>query len=234
MRPLPQTSDALEALAAATDGTDAARLEKFDRAATITRRIVPQCVGLTLTFVEDGVSFTWVATDLDYAALDAIQYLGGGPCITAEQLGAVATHSADDPIDERVWLAFAKASARAGVASTLSIPLMSSGGVYGAVNLYGSTPTAFEGHHEELAALYAGRGDGADTNKDPAFTTPARAKTAPRVLADAASSRVALGLIMAARRVSEPAARRLLGEAAARAGVPVRQVAEILLDTELL
>ena len=48
-------------------------LGEFDQAAATTRRIAPECVGLTLTFVQDGVSFTWVATDLDCAALDAIQ-----------------------------------------------------------------------------------------------------------------------------------------------------------------
>ena len=75
MQPLPETVAALAALAVATDDTDAALVEEFDHAAATTRRIAPECVGLTLTFVQDGVSFTWVATDLDSAALDAIQYL---------------------------------------------------------------------------------------------------------------------------------------------------------------
>ena len=63
-------------------------VEEFDHAAATTRRIAPECVGLTLTFVQDGVSFTWVATDLDSAALDAIQYLEGGPGVAAVQQGS--------------------------------------------------------------------------------------------------------------------------------------------------
>ncbi len=234
MQPLPETAAALAALAVATDDGDDALVEEFDHAAATTRRIAPECVGLTLTFVQDGVSFTWVATDLDSAALDAIQYLEGGPCVAAVEQGSVVTDSDDDPVDERAWHAFAQASARAGVSSTLSIPLMASDRVYGGLNLYGSTPSAFDGHHEELAALYGGWAGGAVTNADLTFTTLARARTAPRVLADATSSNVAVGLLMAAHGVPEATARHLLSEAAARAGVSVGRVADILLDTRLL
>jgi GAF domain-containing protein len=234
VQPLPETAAALAALAVATDDTDDALVEEFDQAAATTRRIAPECVGLTLTFVQDGMSYTWVATDLDSAALDAIQYLEGGPCIAAVEHGSVVADSDDGPVDERAWHAFAQASARAGVSSTLSIPLMASDQVYGGLNLYGSTPSAFDGHHEELAALYGGWAGGAVTNADLTFTTLARARTAPRVLAEATSSNVAVGLIMAAHGVPEDTARHLLGEAAARAGVPVGRVADILLDTRLL
>ena len=79
---------------------------------------------------------------------------------------------------------------------------------------------AFDGHHEELAALYGGWAGGAVTNADLTFTTLARARTAPG-LADATNSNVAVGLIMAAHGVPEATARHLLGEAAARAGVSV-------------
>lgn len=234
MQPLPETAAALAALAVATDDADDALVEEFDHAAATTRRIAPECVGLTLTFVQDGLSFTWVATDLDSAALDAIQYLEGGPCVTAVERATVVTDSDADPVDERAWHAFARASARAGVSSTLSIPLMSSEGVYGGLNLYGSTPSAFDGHHEELAALYGGWAGGAVTNADLTFTTLARARTAPRVITEASSSNVAVGVLMAAHGLPEATARHLLGEAAARAGVSVGQVAEILLDTRLL
>jgi GAF domain-containing protein len=234
VQPLPETAAALAALAVATDDTDDALVEEFDKAAATTRRIAPECVGLTLTFVQDGVSFTWVATDLDAAALDAIQYLEGGPCVAAVEQGSVVTVSDDDPVDERAWHTFAQASARAGVSSTLSIPLMASDQVYGGLNLYGSTPSAFDGHHDELAALYGGWAGGAVTNADLTFTTLARARTAPRVLADATSSNVAVGLLMAAHDLPEATARHLLTEAAARAGVSVGRVADILLDTRLL
>lgn len=195
MQPLPETTAALAALAVATDDTDEALVEEFDRAAATTRRIAPECVGLTLTFLQQGVSFTWVAPDLEAAAA---------------------------------------ATARSGVCSTLSIPLMTGDEVYGGLNLYGSTPGAFDGHHEELAGLYGGWAGGAVTNVDLSFTTLARAQAAPRVLADVTNRNMAVGMIMAAHDVPEATARSTLSDVAARAGVTAGQVAGILLDTRLL
>jgi hypothetical protein len=47
------------------------------------RRIVPACVGMSLADLKGGLTFTLVATDSEIAALDAIQYLDGGPCVEA-------------------------------------------------------------------------------------------------------------------------------------------------------
>jgi hypothetical protein len=44
-QPLPETTAALDALAADTDDTDEALVEEFDRAAATTGRIAPECVG---------------------------------------------------------------------------------------------------------------------------------------------------------------------------------------------
>lgn len=234
MQALPETAAALAALAVATDDTDEVLVEEFDRAAATTRQIAPECVGLTLTFVQDGMSFTWVATDLDSAPLEATQYPEVAPCAEAVDRAEVVTDSDADAVDERVWHTFAAATARAGVSSTLSIPLMSGDQVYGGLNLYGRTPSAFDGHHEELAALYGGWAAGAVTNADLSFTTMACARTAPRVLADVTNSNVAVGMIMAAHDVPEATARHTLRDVAARAGVSAGEVADILLDARLL
>jgi GAF domain-containing protein len=233
VQPLPETTAALAALALATEDADAGLVEQFDDAASATRRIAPHCVGLTLTFVQDGVCFTWVTTDEESAALDAIQYLEGGPCVHAMDRGSVTVDSDAGPLDERAWRTFAAASARAGVSSTLSIPLLDEGRVYGGVNLYGDTQGAFDGRHEALAALYGGWAGGAVTNADLSFTTMARARTAPRVLADATRSNMAVGMIMAAHDVPEATARSTLRDVAARAGVSEGRVAEILLAIRL-
>jgi GAF domain-containing protein len=202
VQPLPETTEALAALALATDDPEAALTEEFDEAAATTRRIAPECVGVTLTFVQDGLSFTWVASDLGSEALDA----------------------GHDPV----------ARPPAGVRSTLSIPLMAGDRVYGGLNLYGRTPGAFDGHHEELAALYGGWAGGAVMNADLSFASMARARNAPRALAEADSSNLAVGMIMAAHDVPEADARDTLSDAAARAGVTAGQAADILLETRAL
>jgi GAF domain-containing protein len=202
VHPLPETREALNALSVATDDRDADLVEEFDRAATTTQDIAPECVGLTLAFAPDDVSFTWVATDLEPEPVDATRCLAG--------------------------------SDRPGVCSTLSMPLVTGDRVYGELSLYGSTPSAFDGHHEELAALYGGWAGGAVANADLTFTTMARARSAPRVLADEVSRNVAVGLIMAAHDVPEATARHTLSDLAARAGVSAGRAADILLDTRLL
>jgi GAF domain-containing protein len=232
VQPLPETRTALAALAEVSGSADGRFLEQFTRAAEQTRRIAPDCVGLTVTFVEDDVSLTWATTDLEVATLDAVQYLAGGPCVSAVDEGRVRTDSVDDgPLDERRWRTFAAACARTGVASTLSIPLLRDGRVFAGVNLYGGTPTTFQTHHDELAAVFGGWADGAVTNADLALTSLARARSAPIVLEEAVRSNVAVGMIMAAHHVPEAEARRTLTDVAARAGVSEGRVAEMLLAT---
>jgi len=234
VQPLPETAAALTALAVATDDANVALVDEFGQAATTTQRIAPDCVGLTLTFAQDDLSFTWVASDLDAAAPDPPQPLGGRQSPGSVDRPSEVAEADDDPVDEQAWQAYAAASARSGVSSTLSIPLMSQGTVYGEVDLYGCTPSAFDGHHEELAALYGGWAGGAVTNADLPFATMARARTAPAVLAELTSSYVAVGMIMASQDLPEAAARHTLADIAARAGVSPGEVADILLDSRLL
>jgi hypothetical protein len=93
---------------------------------------------VTLTYLREGLSFTWVASGVDAAALDAMQYLDGGPCVTAVDEQQVIDDDTD-PLDEQRWRIFASGENVLGVASTLSLPMMSDGEVYGSINLYGST-----------------------------------------------------------------------------------------------
>src|SRR3712207_8045296 len=49
------------------------------------RALVPEVIGLSLNVVEDGVTLTLVASAEQLAALDAAQYLDGGPCVAADR-----------------------------------------------------------------------------------------------------------------------------------------------------
>lgn len=232
MQPLPETTAALTALARAAGSGGSELVEQFNAAAEGTRRIAPACVGITLTYLREGVSFTWVATALEAATLDAIQYLDGGPCLTAVEDGHVVVDGG--PLDRRRWQTFAAASAHFGVRSTLSIPLLDRRGeVYGGVNLYGGTSRAFDGVHDELAARYGGWAGGAVANADVELTTKSRSGRAPRVPRDAAVGHQAVGMIMAAHEVDETTARHRLSHAAERAGVSETEVAQVLVTTHL-
>lgn len=78
MEPIPETVAAIEEFG---KFYDADLLAELQQRAEAVRELVPDLVGLSLASLDDGVGFTLVATDADVAVLDAIQYVGGGPCV---------------------------------------------------------------------------------------------------------------------------------------------------------
>lgn len=230
MEPIPETKAALARLSRYSEQE---YTEGFVGAAKLTGRLAPDCVGVTLTYLLEGLSFTWVASGVDAAALDAMQYLDGGPCVTAVDLEAVVNDNSD-PMDEELWQIFGSAQNELGVASTLSLPLMSGDKVYGSINLYGSTAQAFEGRREELAAVWGGWPAGAVTNGDLALVSMKRSRQAPQVLTNQDSIEHAVGMLIAAHRVDAATARQELRDAAERSGLDEIEVATFLVRTRVL
>jgi hypothetical protein len=77
LEPLPETAEALaEFLSFEDPKVDEAFVGMGEKA----RTIVPELVGLSLTLVQEGVTFTLAAPGLGVASLDAMQYLDDGPC----------------------------------------------------------------------------------------------------------------------------------------------------------
>ncbi|MDX6299091.1 MAG: hypothetical protein QOF53_305 [Nocardioidaceae bacterium] len=225
MEPVPETSEALAQLAEGGGTAAATALAHMGQAV---REVVPACVGLSLGLFEDHLTFTLVSSDQDIAALDAVQYLDGGPCVDAAHLErSMAYHSAD-PLNEDRWRLFAQASAAAGIASTLSLPIIREERVVGTVNLYAATPQAFDHHHKELAAVTGSRAEGAVTNADLPFRTRLAAAETSEKLRGRDSVDLALGVIVESQRVSFPIAAERLREAAARAGITEAQAARAI------
>jgi len=104
MELVPSTADALARLERLGATEVHAGLESIAR---LPELIAPQCVGLGMGLVEDGLTFTLAASDLQTVGLDAIQYLDRGPCVDAVH----------------------------GVQSSLSMPLVDGDRVVGGVNL---------------------------------------------------------------------------------------------------
>lgn len=226
MEPIPETTraaDELDPLA-----TEDALLDRLRRAGDEVRRVAPACRGLSVTLVEHGVTLTLVASDEEVAAMDAVQYLAGGPCVETAQHGQVIA-SDNARLDESGWHLFAAATAAHGISSTLSLPLLKEGAVVGSVNLYGATPDAFDDLHEELAVILGAWEGGAVRNADLPFSTRQDAQRAPQVLHDARRVDNATGMLAARLQVTTADARRRLEEAATAAGLPVVAVAEEVL-----
>jgi len=194
------------------------------------RDIVPQTTALSLGLVEEGLTFTLVAETRELALLDAIQYLDGGPCAAALARGEV-TELAQPATNEHQWHLFALAQSVAGVASTLSLPIMSGGRVVCGVDLYAFTPDAFDGLHDELATACWATAQGAVTNADLSFTSRLRAAAAPARLRERSFVDSATGFVAAQQDVDLETAATRIRDAAARAGVRQDDVARFILDS---
>ena len=123
---------------------------------------------------------------------------------------------------------FARASAAAGIASSLTLPIEVRGEVMGSVNLYASRPDAFEGRQAALAEALGASAEGAVANADLSFSTRMEAARAPERYADQADVDIALGFICIRQDVDIALARERLRTAAARAGITEGQAARAI------
>jgi hypothetical protein len=230
MEPIPETRETLRRLSLDTD---------VDPEATLARQgaqvleIVPDCVGISITYIDEGLTFTLVAAPEEIALLDAIQYLHGGPCVEAATSGKPMDVRDVDPLDEGAWQRYARAGAAHGVASSLSLPIHEDGDegpVVGSVNLYGASGNAFTGHHDQLAALFGAWAPGAVSNADLSFTTRLAAAASPARARERSLLDEAVGVLAESEHLDVGSAERRLREAAARAGLTDVQIARAVLE----
>ena len=225
LEPIPETVEAMaEYLSLADPDLDQTFVEMGQIAATI----VPELVGLSLALVQDGLTFTLAAPNLGIASLDAVQYIDDGPCVEAAEQGGPVLTDTEDLLDEDRWHYYARTAAAAGVASSLSMPILHDGQVTGGLNLYASAPHAFEGREQALADALGASADLAVTNADLSFASRLNAVQAPEILRDSVAIDHAIGLLAGRYGESVAQARVRLERAAARAGVPVVVSARII------
>lgn len=128
--------------------------ESLTRVAQFAVRAIPGAEGAGLTMLEDGRPETIVTTEPFVAEVDAIQYhIGQGPCITAAREGSTV-RSGSLGGDKR-WPQFGSRVARLGVHSALCLPLLTSDGVLGAMNIYARTKHVFDEHAARTGELFA-------------------------------------------------------------------------------
>jgi hypothetical protein len=228
VRPIPQSIEAAAAVSRATGETDL--LDGLQATADAVQLLVPDCVGLSVAWVEHGVTFTLVASDDQIALLDALQYLDGGPCVEAVDLGHGLETRLLGTEEEQRWQLFAQANASAGVRCTLTFPLTEEGRVVGSVNLYGASDHAFEDVHDELARLLGSQGPWVTRNADLSFESRRTAEKAPDVLRAQGAVAQAVGMLAARDQLTVGVAQQRLEQAADRAGISVGELAQALLQ----
>jgi GAF domain-containing protein len=225
MKPIPETVEALRELTRFGDESVARASLRMSRDV---QRIVPEIAGLSLS-INGDLTFTMTASHGPVAQLDGVQYLAGGPCEETLDSGAVHTFRRGNAIDEDRWGLFARATAAAGIASTLSLPVLDGEKVVAGINLYASTPDAFDGHHEELAEACGAWAQGAVRDADMAFTTRFAAAETPARLRNEDLVSQATGVLMGEWWISSEEATRRLQVSAQRAGISDVQMARAIL-----
>lgn len=212
MQFLSETRDALDEYLSLTGPDLDDSLLMLGESAT---RIVPDCVGLSLTLLDEDLTFTLVEPE----RLDA------GADVTAP-----TDADGDAPLDEAAWASAAREEAAEGVASSLCLPMVQHGRVVGDLHLYASSPDAFRGRHQDLALALGASASGAVTNADLGFESRRRAEEAPRKLREQHVIEVGVGILAAREELDLEAARVRLRAAAERAGLSEAQAAQLLVD----
>lgn len=178
-------------------------------------RTVPECVALSVTLLDDDLTFTLVDTDASTEPTADAADARPGP------------DEAGFALDERGWAKMARERAFAGIASTVCLPVVEAGRAVLNIDLYASTAHAFHDRIDGLVAALGAWQAGAVTNADLGFETLRRAQLAPERLREQRLVDVAVGLVAARVGVTTDDASGLLAHAAQRAGVTESQAANV-------
>ena len=128
-----------------------ATLAELARFAT---RGVTGCVAAGVTLVREGHPTTVASHGQQALTVDEAQYrAGNGPCLVAVR-DAHPVIVADFAADRR-WASVAEQAVRAGIRSSLSLPLRNGEAVIGGLNLYSDTPQAFGDEPRQVAEMLA-------------------------------------------------------------------------------
>jgi len=181
-------------------------------------RAVPDCVALSVTLLDEDLTFTLV----DSAATGVAHHgdhgrAGPGP----------GPPGPSHPLDEVDWADMARERAFDGIASTVSLPVVEHGRAVLNIDLYASTAYAFRDRIDGLVEALGVWQAGAVTNADLGFDSLRRAELAPERLREQRLVDVAVGLVAARMAVTTDVAARMLGDAAAEAGVTETEAARV-------
>lgn len=124
------------------------------RVAEFAVQAIPGADGAGLTLLEKNRHDTIVASAPFVGQVDAIQYgIEEGPCITAATHARIVRSGSLDT--DQQWPHFGPRVGQLGVHSVLSIPLLTSDGVLGAMNVYAHERDAFDEHAALIGELFA-------------------------------------------------------------------------------
>lgn len=183
-------------------------------------RAVPECVALSVTMLDDDLTFTLVDEVADVRRARA-----SAPDDCADD--CPDRPAEDHALDEDGWADMARERAFEGIASTVCLPVVEGGRAVLNIDLYASTAHAFHDRIDGLVEALGAWQAGAVTNADLGFDTLRRAEAAPERLREQRVVDVAVGLVAATVGLTTDTALTLLREAADLAGIAESQAASV-------
>jgi GAF domain-containing protein len=196
---------------------------------TFAKRTVPGTVEASVTLIEDGKPGTIAYSGRLALALDERQYdAGHGPCLDAARTGDVS--DVGDTSKEARWPEFMRAAVAAGVRSSLSVPLSAKQRILGALNMYSSTPRAFDQQSAELVRTFASYAAVALTNTQLYTSTVQLADDMQHAMESRAVIEQAKGILIASRFCTAEEAFAILVDMSQRSNRKLREVAAGLVE----
>jgi GAF domain-containing protein len=203
--------------------------ETLSRVAELAKQTIPGAAEVSVTLMQDGTVTSVSFTGPLAVQLDERQYESGfGPCMDAATSGR--TISIDDTANSSTYPDFARAAARKGVRHTMSIGLPVQRQTIGALNVYGTDDTPFDGAKQELATAFASYAAVAVANAGVYATTATLAANLQRALDSRAVIDQAKGILMARHGLSPDAAFHHLSKQSQVTQRKLRDIAADLVD----
>ena len=217
MELLPQSREALDEYVTASIDDMEGLLRVIEGWAV---RSVPDCVALSVTLLDEDLTFTLV--DRDATTVPAHEEVAPHE---AREAGPGPPPGEAHPLDELDWADMARERAFGSIASTVCLPVVEQGRAVLNIDLYASTAHAFSDRIDGLVEALGAWQAGAVTNADLGFETLRRAEQAPERMREQRLVDVAVGLVAARMAVTTDMAAVMLREAAERAGVSESEAA---------
>jgi GAF domain-containing protein len=190
---------------------------------------IPGAEGAGLTMLDDARPQTVVASADFVQAVDDIQYgLGEGPCLLAVQTGQTQTSGSLG--GEARWPRFGPRVGRLGVHSVLSLPLLLSEQVVGALNVYAHAKDAFSTEAVRIGELFAVPAAVSVHNSQVLARSQRLAAQFEQALTSRSTIDQALGVLMARSGATPEQAFESLRSMSQGQHVKLHQVAQTLVD----
>lgn len=214
--------------------------EKVDvtlsRIASLSVAVIPHCDFAGVSLVEPGGIRTVGNTTHLVKEIDEIQYATGqGPCLSAIKepgpRGMAATYEIPSMAEDTDWPEFSARARERGLASLLAFGLLSGGRTLGSLNLYATSPHAFQAPDRTIGAIFAAHAAVALANAQTLERARARVDELLEGYAHREVIGQAKGILMERERCSEDEAFDILRKASQRLHKKLREVAKDVIDS---